>query len=55
MHHGDGTQELFLDNPNVLVVSIHRYDNGSFYPESKLGAATVVGEGEGRFFNVNVP
>jgi hypothetical protein len=55
VHHGDGTQELFLDNPNVLVFSVHRYDHGTFYPESNRGAAEVVGEGPGRFFNVNVP
>jgi acetoin utilization deacetylase AcuC-like enzyme len=30
VHHGDGTQELFLDSPNVLVFSVHRYDHGTF-------------------------
>ncbi len=55
VHHGNGTQELFLENPNVLVFSVHRHDNGYFYPFSERGAAEVVGEGEGRFFNVNVP
>jgi hypothetical protein len=55
VHHGDGTQEMFLNNPNVLVVSIHRHDGGTFFPYSQQGAAEVVGEGPGRFFNVNVP
>ncbi len=55
MHHGDGTQELFLKNPNVLVFSIHRYDNGNFFPYCQSAAAEVIGEDDGRFFNVNVP
>ncbi len=55
VHHGDGTQELFLNDPNVLFCSIHRFDGGKFYPYSDRGAAEVVGEGPGRFFNVNVP
>jgi len=29
-HHGNGTQEIFLGNPRVLFVSLHRY--GFFYP-----------------------
>jgi hypothetical protein len=55
VHHGDGTQEQFLKNPNVLVFSIHRYDNGNFFPYRQSAAAEVIGEDDGRFFNVNVP
>jgi acetoin utilization deacetylase AcuC-like enzyme len=29
-HHGNGTQEIFLKNPRVLFVSLHRY--GGIYP-----------------------
>lgn len=29
-HHGNGTQEIFLGNPKVLFVSLHKY--GFFYP-----------------------
>ena len=29
-HHGNGTQEIFLGNPKVLFVSLHRF--GFFYP-----------------------
>ena len=32
IHHGNGTQQIFYDNPAVLFISIHRYDNGSFFP-----------------------
>jgi histone deacetylase 6 len=34
VHHGNGTQEIFLDDPRVLVFSAHRYDWGIFYPGS---------------------
>ncbi|RJS87987.1 hypothetical protein CW704_01045 [Candidatus Bathyarchaeota archaeon] len=29
-HHGNGTQEIFLGNPRVIFVSLHKY--GFFYP-----------------------
>lgn len=28
IHHGDGTQHIFNDDPNVLIVSLHRFDQG---------------------------
>lgn len=55
MHHGNGTQHIFEDDNSVLYISIHRYDNGSFFPGSTDAAATVVGSGKGRGFNVNIP
>ncbi len=35
-------QEIFLDDPNVLCVSLHRHDGGGYYPAS--GAPSEVGE-----------
>ena len=32
VHHGNGTQEMFAEDPNVLFISLHRHDNGTFYP-----------------------
>ena len=32
IHHGNGTQKFFYDDPRVLYISIHRHDNGNFYP-----------------------
>lgn len=29
---GNGIQDAFYDDPNVLYFSIHRYDNARFYP-----------------------
>lgn len=34
VHHGDGTQHIFRDDPNVVFVSTHRYDRSTFYPAS---------------------
>ena len=52
VHHGNGTQETFKDDPNVLLVSIHRWDQGRFYPNS--GAPSEVGTGEAKGRTVNV-
>jgi acetoin utilization deacetylase AcuC-like enzyme len=50
VHHGNGTQHSFYEDPRVLYFSTHRY---GFYPGT--GAATEVGKGKGEGFNVNVP
>ncbi|KAG8508261.1 Histone deacetylase 4, partial [Galemys pyrenaicus] len=52
VHHGNGTQQAFYGDPSVLYVSLHRYDDGSFFPGS--GAPDEVGTGPGVGFNVNV-
>ena len=51
VHHGNGTQNSFYEDPKVLYFSTHRY--GFFYPGT--GAATEVGRGKGEGFTVNVP
>ncbi len=50
VHHGNGTQQVFYDDPRVLYVSIHQYP---FYPGT--GAVEEVGEGAGEGFTVNIP
>ncbi|XP_057631606.1 histone deacetylase 5 isoform X2 [Chionomys nivalis] len=52
IHHGNGTQQAFYDDPSVLYISLHRYDNGNFFPGS--GAPEEVGGGPGVGYNVNV-
>ncbi|URE39136.1 histone deacetylase, partial [Musa troglodytarum] len=32
VHHGNGTQEIFEGNKSVLYISLHRHENGRFYP-----------------------
>lgn len=53
VHHGDGTQEIFLNDERVLYISVHRYDNGSFYPGDS-GNPTIVGTDKGIGKNVNI-
>jgi acetoin utilization deacetylase AcuC-like enzyme len=50
VHHGNGTQDAFVQDPSVLYVSTHQFP---FYPGT--GAAAETGEGEGKGFTVNVP
>ncbi|XP_076872085.1 histone deacetylase 4-like isoform X2 [Brachyhypopomus gauderio] len=52
VHHGNGTQQAFYDDPSVLYISLHRYDDGNFFPGS--GAPDEVGSGPGVGFNVNI-
>jgi acetoin utilization deacetylase AcuC-like enzyme len=50
LHHGNGTQHSFWDDPSVLYFSTHQFP---FYPGT--GAIEEVGGGEGCGFTVNVP
>ena len=50
VHHGNGTQRSFYDDPHVLYISTHQYP---FYPGT--GAATEAGHGDGLGFTVNIP
>nr|XP_033779735.1 histone deacetylase 6 isoform X2 [Geotrypetes seraphini] len=54
IHHGNGTQHMFESDPSVLYVSLHRYDHGTFFPNSEDANYDKVGYGEGQGFNVNV-
>ena len=50
VHHGNGTQDAFYDDPSVAFLSLHRYP---FYPGT--GTADEQGIGEGRGSVLNVP
>mmetsp|Transcript_7600 Transcript_7600/g.8584 ORF Transcript_7600/g.8584 Transcript_7600/m.8584 type:complete len:482 (-) Transcript_7600:29-1474(-) len=54
VHHGDGTQEIFLKDESVLYVSLHRYDYSKFYPHKEDAAPCCVGEGKAKGYNVNI-
>lgn len=54
VHHGNGTQHMFLEDKSILYVSLHRYDAGCFYPGGPDGHPSCVGKGSGAGFNVNV-
>lgn len=63
VHHGNGTQQAFYDDPSVLYISLHRlliisefrYENAGFFPFSEEGDALHVGEGRGlgKYANLN--
>jgi acetoin utilization deacetylase AcuC-like enzyme len=50
VHHGNGTQWAFYDDPRVLFISVHQFP---FYPQT--GAAGECGVGAGEGFTVNIP
>jgi acetoin utilization deacetylase AcuC-like enzyme len=50
VHHGNGTQDAFYEDPSVLYVSTHQFP---YYPGS--GALTEVGAGAGEGYTVNIP
>jgi acetoin utilization deacetylase AcuC-like enzyme len=50
VHHGNGTQDAFYDDPSVLFISTHQFP---FYPGS--GAVKEIGMGSGEGFTINVP
>jgi acetoin utilization deacetylase AcuC-like enzyme len=52
VHHGNGTQDIFYEDPVVTFLSIHRY-GGGFYPGT--GAAEETGTGRGLGHTLNVP
>jgi acetoin utilization protein AcuC len=52
VHHGDGVQELFYDDPSVLTISLH--ESGQFlFPGT--GFVDEIGKGEGEGYSVNLP
>ncbi|MBC7782903.1 MAG: histone deacetylase [Burkholderiales bacterium] len=52
VHHGNGTQACFEDDPSVLFVSLHEHPS-TLYPGS--GQAWEVGDGPGRGTTLNIP
>jgi acetoin utilization deacetylase AcuC-like enzyme len=50
VHHGNGTQGIFYDDPSVFFFSMHQYP---WYPGT--GARGETGVGRGRGYTVNVP
>ncbi|MDP6347755.1 MAG: histone deacetylase [Dehalococcoidia bacterium] len=50
VHHGNGTQDAFYDDPGVLYFSVHQ---SPLYPGT--GGIAETGAGEGTGANINVP
>jgi acetoin utilization deacetylase AcuC-like enzyme len=50
LHHGNGTQAMFYDDPHVLYISTHQYP---YYPGT--GAFAELGIHDGRGYTINFP
>jgi len=50
VHHGNGTQETFYDNPQVMYISTHQYP---FYPGT--GDIEETGDGAAQGTTINIP
>lgn len=50
VHHGNGTEQMFIDDDRVLYVSLHQYPH---YPGT--GHSNTVGTGRGRGYTINLP
>ena len=46
---------MFYDDPRVLYISIHRFDEGTFFPGKHDADHPFVGNDEGKGFNINIP
>jgi acetoin utilization deacetylase AcuC-like enzyme len=51
-HHGNGTQDIFYDDPDVLYISSHTYP---FYPGSGHWREMGSGDGQGATLNIPMP
>ncbi|KAK4461160.1 histone deacetylase clr3 [Cladorrhinum samala] len=60
VHHGNGIQNMFYEDPNILYVSLHVYKNGDFYPgkpDNPMvpdGGLSQCGAGPGLGKNINI-
>ncbi|KAK2858310.1 hypothetical protein Q7C36_006229 [Tachysurus vachellii] len=52
VHHCSTTQEMFYTDPNILLISLHRYGNNM--PSAVSGCPDEVGLDDGVGFNINV-
>ena len=52
VHHGNGTQDIFDNDPSVLYCSLHQYP---FYPGTGAAGERGWGDGTGRTVNVPLP
>ena len=52
VHHGNGTQQMTYNDPGILYMSLHRHDQGNFFPGT--GAPDECGSGKALGTNVNI-
>lgn len=52
VHHGNGTQHIFEEDPTVFYISLHQYP---FYPGTGAREERGIGQGEGYTLNIPLP
>jgi acetoin utilization deacetylase AcuC-like enzyme len=52
VHHGNGTEAIFIEDPTVQYISLHERD---IYPHTGPATETGQGKGEGYTFNIPLP
>jgi len=50
VHHGNGTERMFIEDDRVLYISLHQYPH---YPGT--GHANTTGSGKGQGYTINLP
>ncbi|KAL8922771.1 MAG: hypothetical protein Q9172_003448 [Xanthocarpia lactea] len=55
VHHGNGIQQAFEQDSNVLYISIHVHEDGNFYPPGPYGDHMHCGAAAGLGKNINIP
>ena len=55
VHHGNGTQSIFYDDPNVLAISLHQEGVFPQAAQAPFGAVSETGSGAGVGTTINVP
>ncbi|MGD1048073.1 MAG: histone deacetylase [Candidatus Krumholzibacteriaceae bacterium] len=50
VHHGNGTESMFIDDDRVLYISLHQYPH---YPGT--GSSETIGSGKGQGYTINLP
>ena len=51
IHVGDGTYAIFEESKDVMTISTHWHDDGTYWPFGTWGSYTNIGKGEGTGFH----
>jgi acetoin utilization deacetylase AcuC-like enzyme len=55
VHHGNGTQTVFYDDPSVLAISMHQESLFPQAAQAPYGAVSETGQGPGEGATINIP
>ena len=55
VHHGNGIQQAFYPESNVLYISLHVHEGGNYYPAGPYGDEWHCGHDRGLGYNINIP